>query len=175
MFVEFRHLLKFMAAHIYLFCWVKAMVYFCGGRNICIYLWGQNNCSFLTGRYIYFSLFQTLRSAKSLKTVALNQPSLPAFRWRRVSSAWQLMWDANKWITTAEVPKLLSYGRVSGRVPRTECVQDLGNPVPKWPLQTTSEYLQLKRNLKFQRINIVTCRVVRATKMTGSSSDDWIY
>jgi hypothetical protein len=24
-------------------------------------------------------------------------------------------------------------------------------------------------------INIITCRVVRATKMTGSSSDDWIY
>jgi hypothetical protein len=24
-------------------------------------------------------------------------------------------------------------------------------------------------------INTVTCRVVRVTKMTGSSSDDWIY
>jgi hypothetical protein len=25
------------------------------------------------------------------------------------------------------------------------------------------------------KINIVTCMVVRSTKMTGSSSDDWIY
>jgi hypothetical protein len=24
-------------------------------------------------------------------------------------------------------------------------------------------------------INIITCRVVRATKMTGSTPDDWIY
>jgi hypothetical protein len=24
-------------------------------------------------------------------------------------------------------------------------------------------------------LNIVTCRLVRATKMTGSASDDWIY
>jgi hypothetical protein len=31
-----------------------------------------------------------------------------------------------------------------------------------------------KRNLR-EDVNIVTCRAVRATKMMGSSSDDWIY
>jgi hypothetical protein len=30
-------------------------------------------------------------------------------------------------------------------------------------------------NLITEVINIVTCRVVRMTIMTGSSSDDWIY
>jgi hypothetical protein len=34
---------------------------------------------------------------------------------------------------------------------------------------------RLKMNRIFVELGIVTCRVVRATKMTGSSSDDWIY
>jgi hypothetical protein len=29
--------------------------------------------------------------------------------------------------------------------------------------------------LRVKKLHVVTCRVVRATRKTGSSSDDWIY
>jgi hypothetical protein len=29
--------------------------------------------------------------------------------------------------------------------------------------------------MKFEDKDTVTCRVIRVTKITGSSSDDWIY
>jgi hypothetical protein len=40
-----------------------------------------------------------------------------------------------------------------------------------------TEYIFMSRNQNSgqNRNNIVTCRGVRVTKITGSSSDDWIY
>jgi hypothetical protein len=46
--------------------------------------------------------------------------------------------------------------------------------------ENAHELLKLKEKRLLERSRcrweyIVTCRMVRATKMTGSSSDDWIY
>jgi hypothetical protein len=42
--------------------------------------------------------------------------------------------------------------------------------VPQYP-----GFKNREKRLLLRSYNIVTCRLVRVTKMTGSSSDDWIY
>jgi hypothetical protein len=41
--------------------------------------------------------------------------------------------------------------------------------------ETSVDLYRITRNYNAEDDNVVTCRMVRATKMTGSSSDDWIY
>jgi hypothetical protein len=48
------------------------------------------------------------------------------------------------------------------------------NSACRWVCQPIISLLSTIKII-MQNIYIVTCRVVRATKMTGCSSDDWIY
>jgi hypothetical protein len=66
-------------------------------------------------------------------------------------------------------------GRVEVTVGRATCEASSST----WNLSTNSPFAPgpstPTQTLKTELNYIVTCRGVRATKMTGSSSDDWIY